>query len=444
MNVKKIKKKIRVLIFEFQEEYPSFGKIFVTGWGILHKSKFQLKKTVFRTKSKLALHPLDMFLNEILWIDPKKILYKLKTDLSGITSEILKGDWDTSIENIESISLYQVLKQRFQEKKEWDEIQNLKNVKQQISKGIEVIGCVDIEKFNRKLENLEILYKKLEKSDSPLKEIYTLDTNYIKSLLEIEEIKVVIDRKGHFLLYSGEIGYYFARILNFEKVPVRIAYRHKQWVDFKRTMYHFTNNYKDKKIYQRLTHPDLEDIPYKYGDERFNLIKTNLSIKKGTVLDIGANLGYFCRKFEDLGFECYATETNQLYVDLSKKLRDAENKEFKIIPKSIFLFRKDQILEYDIILALFIFHHFIIRKNSFENLKQLLKRFKTKELYFGVHNPDEFKKNKNVYMNFNQEQFVKFILDNSCLNHAERLILYENGRALYKLTSKIESYNEFV
>jgi len=38
-------------------------------------------------------------------------------------------------------------------------------------------------------------------------------------------------------------------------------------------------------------------------------------------------------------------------------------------------------------------------------------------------------------MNFNQEQFVNFILENSCLNHAERLIVYENGRALYKLTS---------
>ncbi len=38
-------------------------------------------------------------------------------------------------------------------------------------------------------------------------------------------------------------------------------------------------------------------------------------------------------------------------------------------------------------------------------------------------------------MNFNREQFVNFILKNSCLNYAERLIVYENGRALYKLTS---------
>ena len=95
-----------------------------------------------------------------------------------------------------------------------------------------------------------------------------------------------------------------------------------------------------------------------------------------------------------------------------------------------------QELEYDIILALFIFHHFIVRKNVFENFKKLLRRIKTKELYFGVHSYDEYKDRKNIYMNFTQEQFVNFVLKNSCLNHAERLIKYKNGRAIYKLTIK--------
>lgn len=435
MKVKKIIKRLRELIFDFYEHYPTCGKTLVIGWGVLHKTKFLLKKTFFKARNKLEFGSSEIKLNKILWVNPKNILFKLKTDISNNSSVILDGNWDLLVENIESMPIYQAFKQRFHENQEWDKIKHLNQVKNQISNGEEVIGCRNIEDFNKKLEDLEILYKKLENTNDSLKEIYVLNNNDIGSPAKIDEISVVINRKGHFILLGGEFGFFIVQLLGIAKVPVRIVCRHKQWAEFKRTMYHFTNNYKDKKIYQRLTHPDLEDIPYKYGDERFNLIKANLSTKQGKLLDIGSNLGYFCRKFEDEGFECYATETNQLYVEFLKKLRDAEHKKFKVFPKSIFLFRKDEELEYDIILAIFIFHHFIVRKNTFENLKKLLGRIKTKELYFGVHSYDEYKNNKHIYMNFNQEQFVNFILENSCLNHAERLILYENGRALYKLTS---------
>ena len=435
MKVYKIKKRVRELIFDFNDHYPTFGKLLVIGWGVLHKTKFLLKKKFFNSRNKLEFGPSDIKLNKILWVNPKNILFKLKTDISNDSSGILGGDWDFLVENIESMHIYQAFKQRFHENQEWDKIKHLNLVKDQISKGEEVIGCRNIEDFNKKLEDFEILFKKLENTNDSLKKIYVLNNTDIGSPAKINEISVVINRKGHFILLGGEFGFFIVLLLGITKVPVRIVSRHKEWAEFKRTIYHFTNNYAGKKIYQRLTHPDLEDIPYKYGDERFNLIKANLSAKRGKLLDIGSNLGYFCRKFEDEGFECQATEANQLYIEFLKKLRDAEHKKFKVFPKSIFLFRKNEELEYDIILAIFIFHHFILRKNTFENLKKLLGRIKTKELYFGVHSFDEYKNNKHVYMNFNQEQFVNFILENSCLNHAERLIVYESGRALYKLTS---------
>jgi len=435
MKVKKILKRLRALIFDFYEHYPTFGRTFVIGWGLLHKTKFQLKKIIFKSRNKLEFGSFEIELNKILWVNPRNILSKLKTDVLNNFSVILDGDWDLLVENIEFMPIYQALKLRFHEKQEWDKIKLITQVKHQITEGVEVLGCRNIEDFNKKLKDFEILYKKLDNAHDSLKELYVLNNNDIGSPAKIDEISVAINRKGHFILLGGEFGFFIVQLLGIAKVPVRIVCRHKQWAEFKRTMYHFANNYKDKKIYQRLTHPDLEDIPYKYGDERFNLIKANLSAKKGTLLDIGSNLGYFCRKFEEEGFECLATETNQLYIEFIKKLRDAEHKKFKVFPKSIFLLRKDEELEYDIVLALFIFHHFILRKNTFENLKKLLGRIKTKELYFGVHSYDEYKNNKHVYMNFNQEQFVKFVLDNSCLNHVERLIVYENGRSLYKLTS---------
>ena len=436
MKVYKIKKRLRELIFDFYEHYPTFGKPLVIGWGFLYKTKFLVKKTFFKSRNKLEFSASEIKINPILWVNPKNILLKLKINTLNNSSAIVDGDWDLPVKNIESSDIYQALKQRFYENQEWDKISYLNQIRDQISNGEEVLGCRNIEEFSKKLEDLEILYKKLENSNDSLKEIYVLNSDdTIDSPAKMDEISVGINRKGHFILVGGDFGFFIVHLLGIPKVPVKIVRRHKEWAEFKRTMYHFANNYEGKKIYQRFTHPDLEDIPYKYGDERFNLIKANLTAKQGKILDIGSNLGYFCRKFEDEGFECQATETNHLFVEFLMKLRDAEHKKFKIFPKSIFLFRRDEVLEYDIILALFIFHHFILRKNIFENFKKLLGRIKTKELYFGVHNFEEYKNNKRVYMNFNQEQFVNFILENSCLNHAERLIVYESGRALYKLTS---------
>lgn len=40
-------------------------------------------------------------------------------------------------------------------------------------------------------------------------------------------------------------------------------------------------------IYIPLTHPDLKDIPFFHSDRRLSLIKANLSVKRGVLLDIG-------------------------------------------------------------------------------------------------------------------------------------------------------------
>ena len=62
--------------------------------------------------------------------------------------------------------------------------------------------------------------------------------------------------------------------------------------------------YKGKEAYQPFIPSDLQDIPFsRAGESRFKMIKENLSVSEGTLLDIGANLGYFCHKFEEAGFE---------------------------------------------------------------------------------------------------------------------------------------------
>jgi len=204
--------------------------------------------------------------------------------------------------------------------------------------------------------------------------------------------------------------------------------RHIEWIRIKKKIIYLNR----KKTYQIIPHPDLQDIPYLYGDFRFNLIKDNLSLSEGKILDIGSNYGYFCHKFEDDGFNCYAVEYNPINLYFLKKLKIAENKKFKVIPESIFEYKKNQDLVFDVVLALNVFHHFIKKKSTYLKLIKLLKRLKVKELYLGIHHPREFQ-NLKLYRNYNSEQFVNFILKNSCLNSAKFLGRTKNGRPIYKL-----------
>lgn len=199
--------------------------------------------------------------------------------------------------------------------------------------------------------------------------------------------------------------------------------------------------FKGKKAYQPFTHPGLQDIPFRRGGEtRFKIIKENLSLTGGTLLDIGANFGYFCRKFEEEGFDCYAVEENRILCYFMEKLKKAclpagraENKKFKVIPESIFEYKKNQELVFDVILALSIFHNFLEREDLYLNLIKLLKRLKAKELFFETYLPEHFQ-SANYYKHFAPDEFVDFIIKNSSFSRAKLIGKSEEGRPIYKLT----------
>lgn len=193
--------------------------------------------------------------------------------------------------------------------------------------------------------------------------------------------------------------------------------------------------FKGKEAYQFFTHPDLPAVPFsRPGQSRFKIIKENLSTSNGTLLDIGANLGYFCHKFEEEGFDCYALEENRMLCYFIERLKKAKGKHFKVICRSIFDYKRNQELVFDVVLALSVFHHFLKSKETYLNLIKLLKRLKAKELVFEPHLSQELQA-KPFYKNYTPEQFVNFIIENSCFKKAKLLGYSEGSRPIYKLTS---------
>jgi hypothetical protein len=329
-------------------------------------------------------------------------------------------NWERKEKNFEDSIIYQAFKQRFKEGKNWEETEFYNQVLNQISSGTFKWGCINKTEWDEWLRKVDSLFSKIKE-------------NYEKPQYEFsfsKRIAGIIDKEGHLLIINGIHILSIARLLNISELPINIIARHKDWIKFKKRLLYIISNI--RKSYQILLHPDLKDIPYLHGEDRFNLIKEHLSISQGKLLDIGANYGYFSHKFEDYGFNCYAVEQDPYSLYLLKKLKIAENKKFKVISKSIFDYNKDQDLIFDVVLALNVFHHFLKKKNTFINFIKLLKRLKVKELFLETHHSGEFKKIK-VYRYYNPDQFLDFIIKNSRFNKPKFLGKTWDGRPIYKL-----------
>lgn len=424
-----------------RKEGSSFtGRIFIFGYRIFYSFLFIIEKKILLLKYRIKYGKL--YFNKIYWIDPKEIQYLSENRANKwyYHSRILDGDWDRLSLPIENIPLYQTLKQHFKEGKKWEETEYYQQVvkDEYYRKDDYYIYKENLDKMFRKFD---LLYYKIKMNGyKSKKELYSTKGWFTKFDIQtiLDEISVDIARDGQFLVLHGKHRLSIAKLLEIPKIPVIIIKRHKKWMEFRNNIKFFFRNHQIDTYNQVLSHPDLQTIPFKRGEIPFDIIRENITITNGTLLDIGANLGYFCHKFEDEGFTCWAVEENQIFRYLLKKLKFVENKKFKIIEGPIFNYKKNQEITFDVVLALNVFHHFLKKEDTYLDLIKFLKRLKVKELIFGAHNPKDFQ-NKNFYRNYKPDQFVNFIIENSCLNKAKFIDKTETGRSLYKLTSESSS-----
>jgi len=114
-----------------------------------------------------------------------------------------------------------------------------------------------------------------------------------------------------------------------------------------------------------------------------------------------------------------------------EKLKKAEERNFSVFNKSIFSLDLEK-KKFDIVLALAIFHHFIKEEKTYYDLIHFLKNLRVGEIYFEPPDPAE-PQMQNAFRNFNNKEFVEFIINNSCLNHFKQIGFAEDGRRLYKI-----------
>ncbi len=245
-----------------------------------------------------------------------------------------------------------------------------------------------------------------------------------------DEITVRIGRNGELLLETGQRRLELAKRQGAPQIAFKVSGRHRQWVRLRRQLLVYAGE-NGGRLYQPITHPDLCDLSSHHGERRWALIEASLPIGGGSVLDVGANLGYFCHKLETRGFACWAVEDSLQVGYFLERLRRAEGRRFRTFIGSIFDFHERK--EFDLLLALNVFHHFLKTREDHDALMHLLRRLNIEHLYLETHHPDE-PQMAGAYRNYPPDEYVRFVLEHAGLMAARFIGETDAGRRLYLLS----------
>ena len=182
------------------------------------------------------------------------------------------------------------------------------------------------------------------------------------------------------------------------------------------------------KIYAPVLHPEFAAMPAQHGSERFDMIEPYLDHPGGTVLDIGANWGYISSRLADLGYKVTAIEVAEHIYTVLDGLREASGRDFKTVHGTIFELPDT---DFDIVIALNIFHHFLKKKDRFENFNRFLQRLNCKTMIFQSHRYEE-PQMRGSYHNLHPEEFVELLSREARLPRVE-MIASPGGRNIYRL-----------
>jgi len=389
-------------------------KIQVCWRGLKVHSAFDIHRTCYA-------NPADI---QFVCEDPRSTVVARKYANRG---KIVGGNWDQTDIRFEDTDLYKGFAAHFHERVLWQETDLYSRVIGELEAGDVAYGCSSQRDYDLKCRKLDEMFEDIKRHGyRPQKDIAAGEKDLYKGE---DEISVCVGRHGDLLFEDGRHRLALAKVLGLERVPIKITMVHKLWHDFRMEVVDYARTHSGK-IYQHIWHPDLASVPAIHGHERLDVIKQNLPCNRGKLLDIGAHWGYWCQRFEEFGFVCHAIESSIKNVHFMKKLHRAENKRFVIHNCSVFDYQGPK--QFNIVLALNIFHHFLKDKGSYQKLIQFLRSLDMDAMFFEPHNLGE---NTMIdsYLDFSNQGFIDFILENSCLCSGEYIGQAPDGRNLYLL-----------
>jgi hypothetical protein len=343
---------------------------------------------------------------------------------------IVDGDWDQSTDRFQDLDVYEALCHVLADNGSWPDTAWYQDIAARIERGECLWNCSDKAAFDARCAEIESIYESMRlegyKTQSQL--VSEGRTDQAR-----DEIAVGVGRTGELYFTDGAHRLSCAKLLGLPEIPVQISVRHPEWIKFRRQVMAEAESY-GGELYQKAMHPDLETIAHSHGcEDRFAMIHAALKSPPGRLLDIGSNWGYFCHRFEALGFDCVAVEQDPSVVHYMTTIRDAMRRQFRVTSESILGTPSIVAEPYQVVLALNIFHHFIKTKERFEQLEELLDALRCEEMFIECHTEGETQMAE-AYRNFSGEELVRFVSERSDLPNIILLGTVSDGRSVYQLT----------
>jgi hypothetical protein len=395
----------------------------------LRKVKDSLMVLTFKFFYRLRRHKQHQSVQDQYTISPLLITKVLADGISPAESmgKTKAGDWDCDFVALTDTDTYQGMFAHFIDGKEWQEVEYFKRVCRQVESGKIMWGCKNVDQVLSRFAQIDQLYQSMTKYGyiDPQN-----SQNLMSSKSELDNIIVCIDRDGRYILHDGMHRLISAQLLKIDAIPVSVSLRHSDWNMFCERVYAYASFH--GKLYAPIKHPDLSHVESNHDHQRFAAMSAFLPTTPGKVLDIGAHWGYFCHCLDELGFECTALEPDAKNLFFMKKLMKAANRKFEILEQG--LFDMEEIDKYQVVLALYVFHHFLKREDDYNCLIKFLGVLDAEAMFFATHSPDE-PQMQNAFKNLSPDEFSDFILDHS--RFTQKTCIWSEqggGRRLYLLS----------
>ncbi|WP_252699106.1 hypothetical protein [Natronosalvus vescus] len=226
-----------------------------------YRVKYDIRQFRQQRKHGPVPHALD-----IRSASPKTIKRMSSTDPSlkwqkaGLIED---GDWDRSDCLFKNYDLYIAFQNRFESGCSWRDTGFYQRASNQIKEGRIKWGCQTVDELDARCEALDDLYTSIKKNGYIDRKDMTKNKGELPAtdsfaaissspLHQYDEIAVDVGRSGELLFVDGRNRLAICKILDIDKIPVRIVRRHEIWQNHRQDIIE-----KDEKAYN---HPDLVDL----------------------------------------------------------------------------------------------------------------------------------------------------------------------------------------
>jgi len=168
----------------------------------------------------------------VMWVSPKEITYCAlrEFNIEDFEGMVVGGDWDRLEKRFEDLDVFHALREVLIDGKPWEETVFYQRIVDDLSKGDICWGCKNRKGFRERCEALENLFSNIRKQGYKSQEQLAREPGSAHLARDRDEVTVGIGRHGDFLFCDSAHRLAIAKILEIDKIPVRIAVRHPEWV----------------------------------------------------------------------------------------------------------------------------------------------------------------------------------------------------------------------